>query len=462
MDAIFKLSETFNNISYDDLPRNVVDATKKLILDTISVGIGGSGSEGVKQLAAMFVEQGGREDSFAWVFGNRLPGVAAAQLNATMAHALDFDDTHDRAVIHVGVTTVPTALAIADKAGNIDGKKLITAVALGVEIASRLCLANEVSMFERGWHYTTLHGNFSAAAVAGKLMGLEVNEMISAYGLAYHQASGNLQGLIDGTLAKRLGPGFSVRNGITAVQMAAAGLTGPRNSLMGKHGLFNVYHHGDYNPEILLDKLGETYEVLNLSYKPYPCCRENHLSIDATLQLRSEFNIKPDDVKEIIVHMSREGMVAVFNPLIDKQNPKNVVDAQFSTPWTVSWALVYGSVGIEAFKPDAIYNEKVLEISRRVHPVPDDSLSQLGVSPTVVNIITKTGKTYTKKVETAYGSPVNPMGIQDMVNKMNGCIANAARHFSSRAADELTAMCTNLEDVEDVRRITKILAAPQA
>jgi 2-methylcitrate dehydratase PrpD len=317
-------------------------------------------------------------------------------------------------------------------------------------------------MFERGWHYTTLHGNFSATAVAGKLLGLEVNKMINAYGLAYHQAGGNLQGLIDGTLAKRLGPGFSVRNGITAVQMAVVGLTGPRNSLSGKHGLFNVYHHGDYEPRTLVDRLGEKYEVLNLSYKPYPCCRENHLSIDAALQLKSEFDIKSDNIKEIIVHMSREGMVAVFSPLIDKQNPKNVVDAQFSTPWTVAWALVYGSVGIEAFTPEAIHDEKVLALSRKVHPVPDDSLAQLGVSPTVVNIITKTGETHTQKVETAYGSPGNPMSMQDMANKMIDCVANAAGQFGSADVEQLTSMCMNLEDLDDVRRITRILSAPQA
>ena len=461
MDAIETISNKFRDINYNDLPGGVVDATKRLILDTISVGLGGSSADGISQLMQFFVDHGGKQESSVWVFGTGLPCAAAAQLNATMVHALDFDDTHDRAVIHVGVTSVPTALAVAEQTGNVDGKTLITAVALGVEIASRLCLANTVSMFERGWHYTTLHGNFNATAVAGKLLALDAGEMINAYGLAYHQASGNLQGLIDGTLAKRLGPGFSVRNGITAVQMAAKGLTGPRNSLSGKHGFFNVYHRGDYEPQKLVDGLGETYEVANLSYKPYPCCRENHLSIDAALQLRSEFDIKPEDIKEITVNMSREGMVAVFTPLSEKQNPKNVVDAQFSTPWTVAWALVYGSVGIEAFKPEAICDEKVLDLSRRINPVPDDSLSQLGVSPTIVNIATKNGQNYTQKIEIAYGSPENPMTMQDMANKLKACAANADGDFSNTEIDELSSMCMNLEDLNDVRAITRSLSAPK-
>ena len=458
MDAIYKFAEVFENITFDDLPADTVEAAKKLILDTVSVGVAGSSSEGVSELLHLFEDQGGKAESTAWIFGDRLPCASAAQLNATMIHALDFDDTHDRGVIHVGVTSVPTAFAIADKIENVSGKQLITAVILGVEIASRLCLANTVSMFERGWHYSTLHGNFSAAAVAGKLMGLSLDKMVSAYGLAYHQASGNLQGLIDGTLAKRFGPGFAVRNGIMAVQMASRGITGSRNVLQGKHGFFNVYHQGDYDLAALLCRLGETFEVDNLSYKPYPCCRENHVSIDGTLGLVAEYGIKADDVKEILIQMSHEGMTAVFDPLIEKQNPKTVVDAQFSTPWTVAWALIHGSVGLEAFTPESIKNDEVLALARKVQPVPDDTLSQLGVSPTVVNIITKSGKTFTKKIEIAYGSPEKQMTIEAVTKKMNACIANAARDLNDEEAEKLKFLCLNLEKVNDVRQITKILA----
>lgn len=458
MDVIYKFAEVFDNISYNDLSTDVVEAAKKLILDTVSVGIAGSSSDGVSQLLQLFTDQGGKAESQAWVFGNRLPCINAAQLNATMIHALDFDDTHDRGVIHVGVASVPTAFAVADKIGNINGKQFITAVTLGVEIASRLCLANTVSMFERGWHYSTLHGNFNATAVAGKLLGLKIDEMVSAYGLAYHQASGNLQGLIDGTLAKRFGPGFAVRNGIMAVEMASVGITGPRNVLQGKHGLFNVYHRGDCDPDVLIDKLGKTFEVVNLSYKPYACCRENHLSIDAVLKLVAENDIKAKDVKEVLVQMSNGGITAVFDPVIEKQNPKTVVDAQFSTPWTVAWALIYGSVGLEAFTPEAIRNKEVLTLSRKVQPIPDESLSRLGVSPTIVNIITKSGKTFTKKIETAYGSPENPMTMDDVSNKMNDCIANAACDFKEEDVEKLKSLCMNLEEVDDVRQITQILA----
>lgn len=458
MDVIYEFADTFENISYDDLPFDVVNAAKNLILDTISVGIAGSSGAGIAPLLQILTDQGGKPESRAWVFGDQLPAIVAAQMNATMIHAPDFDDTHDPGVIHVGVTSVPTAFAMADKIGGVSGKQLITAVTLGVEIASRLCLANTVSMFERGWHYTTLHGNFNAAAVAGKLMGLKLDEMVSAFGLAYHQAGGNLQGLIDGTLAKRFGPGFAVRNGIMAVQMASAGISGPRNVLQGKHGLFNVYHRGDYNPDLLVKNLGNSFEVVNLSYKPYPCCRENHVSIDAALQLAAEHNIDASDVREVLVHMSREGMTAVFDPLIDKQTPKNIVDAQFSTPWTVAWALIHGSVGLDAFTPEAIKNEDVLTLSRKVQPIPDDSLSHLGVSPTIVNIITKSGKTFTKKVESAYGSPENPMSMEDVTKKMKSCFAKSAVDFKKDDADKLKSLCMNLEEMEDVRQISQILA----
>ena len=106
----------------------------------------------------------------------------------------------------------------------------------------------------------------------------------------------------------------------------------------------------------------------------------------------------------------------------------------------------------------AIKNDQVLTLARKVLPIPDDSLSRLGVSPTIVNIITKTGKTFTKKVESAYGSPENPMSMEDVSKKMKSCIAEAAVDFKDDDEDKLKSLCMNLEEVDDVCQITKILA----
>ena len=188
MDAIYTFSRHLLNTTYDDFPSEVVDVTKKLIMDSLAVGMGGSAKEGVRELVDILKDWGGKEEASVWVHGGKLPSISAAQANATMVHALDYDDTHDDAVLHAGVVAVPTAFALAERMGGVDGKTLITAVALAVDLTARLCLANTVSMMERGWHYTTLHGNLNAAAVAGNLLELDEERLVNAFGLAYHQA----------------------------------------------------------------------------------------------------------------------------------------------------------------------------------------------------------------------------------------------------------------------------------
>jgi len=458
MDAIYALAKNITDINYEKLPGEVVEATKRLIMDSLAVALAGSAEAGVNELVDIFGDWGGKEESSVWVYGGKLPCISAAQVNAVMIHALDYDDTHDAAVLHTGVVAVPVALAIAERIGGVDGRKIITAVALAVDLAARLCLANTVSMFDRGWHYTTLHGNFNAAAAAGKLLELDEETLVSAFGLAYHQAGGNLQCLHDGTLAKRAGPGFSARNGIMAVLMAQKGVTGARNVLQGRDGLFSVYHRGDYKPELLTAKLGDKFEGANLSFKPYPCCRANHSSIDATLELVSEHNIKAENVDSILVYIGKGGMKVVCEPLDSKQNPSTSVDAQFSTPWTVASAIVHGKVGIAEFSAQAIKDKKVLAVSNKVTPKVDDSLTRLAVGPSIVEIKTKDGNIYSKRVDTPYGSPKNPMSMEAMATKMRDCASYAGKSMKDENVERLIQIISRLEEVNDVGEIVGLLA----
>jgi 2-methylcitrate dehydratase PrpD len=162
----FNLANYVTETRYGDLSPETVEATKKLILDGLAVALGGSSKEGVAELLDCLRDSGGKPESTVWVFGDRMPAGAAAQVNAMMMHALDYDDVYDKAVLHCGVVAIPVALAMAERLGGVSGKDLITAVALGADVCARLSLAVTISVFELGWHYTTLHGNFNAAAAA--------------------------------------------------------------------------------------------------------------------------------------------------------------------------------------------------------------------------------------------------------------------------------------------------------
>jgi len=457
MDRIYTIAKNIIETTYERLPPDVVEITKRLIMDTFAVSLCGSTEAGVNELLDIFRNWGGKEESTVWVYGGKLPCISAAQVNATMVHASDYDDTHDPSPLHTGVVAVPTALAIAEMLGGVDGKKIITAVALAADFTVRLCMACRISMFDSGWHYTTLHGNFNAAAVAGKLLGLDEERLISAFGLAYHQAGGNGQCVDDGTLAKRIGPGLAVRDGIIAAMMAQKGITGAKNLLEGRYGLFNIYHRGEYNPEVLTANLGERYEVIDLSFKPYPCCRNNHPSIDATMAIMNEHKIKAEDVASVTVGVSSGAVKALCEPLNIKQNPRTIVDAQFSIPWAVAVALAYGKVGLGAFTGQAIKDGAILSLSNKVTPKLDESLNKRGVTPAIVEIKTKDGKAYSKRVDNPYGSPENPMSMDAICEKFRDCAAHSARPLKKDRVEKIIQFVSRLETLSDVNQVVCLL-----
>jgi len=137
MDRINMIARNIVETNYEKLPPDVVDVTKRLVMDTLAVSLCGSSEMGAKELLDIFKNWGGKEESTVWVYGGKLPCISAAQINATMVHASDYDDTHDPSPLHTGVVAVPTALAIAEMMGGVDGKKMITAIALAADFSIR-------------------------------------------------------------------------------------------------------------------------------------------------------------------------------------------------------------------------------------------------------------------------------------------------------------------------------------
>ncbi|MBM3254355.1 MAG: MmgE/PrpD family protein, partial [Candidatus Omnitrophica bacterium] len=417
-DAIYALAKNIVGTNYEDLPSDVVEVTKKEIMDSFAVAIAGSSAPSVAELVEILKEWGGKKESSIWVYGGQLPCIFAAQVNSTMIHARDFDDTHDAAVLHPSSPVISTAFAISERLGNVDGKKLITAVALAVDMAARLCLASTIPMFELGWHYTTSHGSLGATAVAGKLLELDEESLVNAFGIAYHQTGGNIQCFEDGALTKRCGPGFAARNGIMAVVMAKKGITGARNVLQGPHGLYNQYHKGNYKPEILTKDLGKKFEGINVSFKPYPCCRYTHVAIDATSALLNKHNIKADDIDKVIVHVGKSAYGLVCQPLDAKQNPRNLVDTQFSIPWAVACTIDHGKVTLADITQEATKNKAILNLSNKVVPELDDTLSRTTIEPCLIELHGKDGRIYSEYVDNAYGCPDNPISMDGIIEKL--------------------------------------------
>ncbi len=458
MDAIYSFVENFAAIRYEDLQPPVVEAVKGEVLDSLACALGGSSKAGVVELLDIVKEWGGKEQSTVIAYDIKCPTPNAAQVNCTMVHALDYDDGHPKALVHTGCTTVPTCLAVAERMGGISGKELITTIALGVDLMARLSLASRPGsdLLTVGYHPTAFYGYLGAAAMAARIMGLNKGQMINALGIAYHQCAGNMQCIHDGALTKRMGPGFASRGGIMAALLAEKGITGARNCLEGKAGLFNVYHGGDYDIRILTNNLGKRFEAENIGFKPYPCCGHTHATIDAILSLRSKYAIEADLVEAVNVDCGGAAY-AMCVPEEAKRSPKNIVDAQFSIPWAAATALVKGKVTIEDFTEKAIENNKILQISQKVTGRLDPALTRHGVGPARVSVRMKNGAEYSEYVEFCLGSVERPMTLNDCVRKFRECYPSSVRPLAAEKAEKVIEMILHLEDMKDATEITRML-----
>jgi 2-methylcitrate dehydratase PrpD len=458
MDAIVSFAKTVKNTGYEDLPKAAVDAAKNEILDSLATALGGSSKLGVGELVDIVSEWGGKQQSTIIAHGIKCPAPNAAQVNSTMIHALDFDDGNPLALVHTGCISVSTCFAVAERMGKASGKELIVAIALGADLMARLALATRpgTSLVSAGWHPTAVNGYLAATAMAGRLMRLSEEQLRNALGIAYHQCAGNLQAVADGALTKRMGPGFASRGGIMSALMAERGITGAKEPLEGKVGLFNLYHGGDYDPKMLTENLGEQFMGVDVGFKPYPCCGLTHPFIDATFSLIAKHGINAENVENIEA-FAGEAAYSLCVPAEVKCSPRNIVDAQFSVPWAIATALVRGHVGVDDFTDGSIKSGDVLNVSRKVTGQLDSSLNRHGVGPGRVVVTMKNGAEYSQEVEHALGSIEKPMVFEDITRKFRDCAPRSIKPLPAVKIEEVISMVQRLEVLDDATEIIRIL-----
>ena len=232
-DLVVELAHFAATIDTTRLDSAVVEAVKVNILDTMACALAGSSANGIAEIAGLANEWGGAPQADVWVLGGKVPAQQAAWVNGAMAHARDYDDTHDAAVLHAGITAVPAAIAIGQMRGQLSGADLIAAVAAGLEVTCRLGVAKRLGIVDSGFIFTPLLGYFGATAAAGRAYGLSPDEMLNAFGIVYSYVAGNHQVTRDASLMKRIQVGQSAQAGVVAVQMAKRGIRGAQNVFEG-------------------------------------------------------------------------------------------------------------------------------------------------------------------------------------------------------------------------------------
>ncbi len=446
-DPAWPLAQHVCRTRYADLPASAVEAARRDILDTFGCMLGGSGSPGIDELCAVVGHWGGREESRVLLRGIRLPAPQAALLNASMGHALDFDDTLDTGgSIHPGVSVLASVLAVTDSLGAVSGRDVLLATALGLDVSCRVAFA---STLDRGWHRTAAMGVFGATAAAGKLLGLTADKMLNAFGIAYSHAAGNRQCILDGALTKRLQAGQAANAGVFSAVLARTGFTGAHNIFNGRFGYLALYQPDGHDASLLLRDLGTRFHGEALSFKPYPCGRPLHAAIDAALAARAALGISgADDIEAVTVEADPAGHADQFDGAPAKRRPTQVVEAQFAQPFLVATALVHGKIGIA--EVDGLGDAAVLALSDRIVGVAREERPKRSLSITVRRT---GGRSVTVEAADPIGSPQKPLSDAQFEAKFRDCARNARRPLPEASVEAALATIARLERLTDAREL---------
>lgn len=451
------------SIRYEDLPPEVVVSTKRFMMNILAAIVAGSAAEGVREVADLVREWGGKSESTVILFDSKVPAQEAVLVNATMARSLDFDEFNVNTGIHVNTTLVPVALAAAELSNQVDGKELITAIVVGGEIMCRMRLVPDFCTGVSGWS-GEIYGVFGSAVTAGKVLGLTRDEMGNALGLAYSQASGNLQMIYDGSLATRLQQGFSARAGFLSAILAKKGLTGPHDFLEGRAGFYPVYYRGiSYNIRRLLDDIGGKYEFLNIATKPYPCCGFTMAPIENVITLMKLNSFSEQEISKVTVRVNQRMYNIVCSPPEAKRRPQTVSDAMFSLPYVIGISLLRGDVSLGDFTDVAIKDLARLKTVDKVEIIVDQDIDKESQELNLplylhrVDLETKNGQRFSEKKYYATGSPQKPMTMEDCAEKAKKCASYATKPFPENKVDEVKEIVEHLEELGNIYSLTKLL-----
>jgi 2-methylcitrate dehydratase PrpD len=384
---------------------------------------------------------------------NRVAAANAVIANGTLAHGLDYDDTLEEAIVHTGCCSGITALAVGEEVGA-SGAAVLEAAIAGTEVLCKVGLVAPGKFHARGFHPTAICSTFGAAAAAGKLYGLNLEQWVDALGLCGSQSSGIIEYLTDGTWTKRMHPGWSAHGGVIATMLAKEGFRGPAQVFEGTHGFFSVFGgKNGYRYDKILE-LGKEWEIPRLTFKSYPCGSISHPYMDCALKIKQKYSPVPEQIAEIICRSAEGPVPRLWEPLADKQKPSSSYGAKFSLPYSIAVMLIRGRAGLEEFSEAAIRDPKLLTLAAKVRYELDPTIDYPRHFSGHVRVRMKDGKVLEENQPYPRGGLEDPLPPAEIEAKFR---ANARLALPMDKIDEIVKLIDRLEEIPSIGILTEKL-----
>lgn len=451
-----RLSKFSAELRFEDIPSEVLDHLKRVMLDCYGCGLFGSTTPWMQIYRGVLEKMTDRREASLWGVGRKTSVGSAMMINGSAINSFELDDTHTDGIIHVSTGVLGCITAFAEMQGNLSGKDFLTAATLAYEIACRVAAPVGMEIAHQGWNNTGTCCPFGSTVGVGHMIGLNEEQMGHAMGISANWAGG-LQAVQFASMAKRIVPSKSSEGAIIGALLAKEGFTGIEDVFENKFGgFYNCFTDDVYDVERTSGELGGRWELMGIGLKFYSTCRSKHTTIGALRKFRDEHpEIKPDDIEKIVVHTTS----ITHKYSVGADAITSVVAAQLSHPYVCSVTMLEGNAFIDQFTEEKIKDPKILEYAKKVEVIHDEAIEKLPrhLRYTVkVDIHLKNGTVFNLEETYPKGHPKNPFTHEELLWKFRTLSGRAIK--DEKRIDKIIDVVLNMEQLKSFGELTGLLS----
>lgn len=457
---IYGLADYVVNLRYEDLSERAIEVGKQVILDSYGNMVFGRYCEASEKIIeyAKLADTLVKNEELVSLIGEEevLTGSDnAVFVHTMMARCADLDDGYRHAMGHPGSVLVPLLLTMAQLYKK-DGKEMITAIVAAYDIYARLGEAINPFMYrERGFDATGVCGAVAAAALVSKIIGADVEKTKDAMGIASLFTGGLIEYQNDGTSGKIMCSGWAALTGMRAVRLASCGFTGPNAAFEGKYGFFQAFKgtSGYCDISNVFSNIGKDFKITKIYFKRHACQRGLHAVLDAMMDLRESYNLKPAMIKSIDVKTSS------FVYRLSNPNPTTVIGAQASTQFTSAVALKYGRMDSEELVFKSFSDTEIKELVQKITVTKDEEVEKYLANNSThfcaakVILETYDGNVYERWSPVPLGDVETPFGWDMLKLKFNNLVRGTP---CEKIKEERFEFLKHLEKNNDINMLFKL------